>query len=240
MAMFDAFLFVSLPYAAIFSLVIGSLVRYKLRAFSYSSLSTQFLEDRWLAWASAPWHIGILLVLSGHLLAFSLPGFWAILVSNPFFLMSAETLGIFGALLCLFGLVIFLIRRFINAKLRAVTSALDVVVLLILFFQVLSGLAVATHHRWGAAWAPGALGPYLQSIFTLKPDPSFLKDMPLFVKIHIASAWVLLLFFPFTRLVHVLSLPLHYFVRTPQKVVWNNSRSKVRFEKKQKGDNGKN
>jgi len=110
-------------------------------------------------------------------------------------------------------------------------------VLLILLFQVSTGLAVAVNHRWGAAWAPGALGPYLKSIIILQPDASFLKEMPPFVKLHIASAWVLFALFPFTRLVHVLSLPIHYFFRVPQKVIWNSSRSQVRFEKKQQSDN---
>ncbi len=237
--MFDLFLFVGLPYVAIVSLVVGSIIRLKMRAFSYSSLSTQFLEDRWLAWASLPWHIGISLVLLGHLLAFGLPGVWLTLVSNPIFLLVVETLGMLSAFLCLLSLIILLIRRFVDARLQAVTSYMDVAALLILFFQVSTGIAVAVHHRWGAAWAPGALGPYLQSIFLLKPDASFVNEMPPFVKLHIASAWVLLLLFPFTRLVHALSVPLHYFVRSPQKVVWNNSRSQVRFERKLETDHEK-
>ncbi len=234
--MFDNFLFIGLPYLALASLVGGSFIRYKVRAFSYSSLSTQFLEDRWLAWASLPWHFGIMIVLAGHLLAFIFPGTWSALVSNPLFLVAVESLGLVATLLCLIGLVILLVRRFVDSRLQAVTSVLDVMVLLILFFQVSTGLAVALNHRWGAAWAPGALGPYLQGIFTLKPDASFLKEMPPFVKLHVASAWVLFALFPFTRLVHVLSLPIHYFFRAPQKVVWTNTRSGVRFEKKAESD----
>ena len=93
--MFDLFLFVGLPYVAIASLVVVSFIRYKFRAFSYSSLSTQFLEDRWLAWASLPWHLGIILILLGHLLAFGLPGVWSALVSIPTFLLAVEALGFF-------------------------------------------------------------------------------------------------------------------------------------------------
>lgn len=235
--MFDNFLFIGLPYLALASLIGGSFIRYKVRAFSYSSLSTQFLEDRWLAWASVPWHVGIIVVLLGHLLAFLFPAIWSALVSNPIFLYTVEALGVFATLLCLVGLVILLVRRFVDARLQAVTSFLDVLILIILLFQVSTGLAVAINHRWGAAWAPGALGPYLQGIFTLKPDASFIKEMPPFVKLHIASAWVLFALFPFTRLVHVLSLPIRYFFRSPQKVVWTNTRSGVRFEKKVESDN---
>ncbi len=235
--MSDLFLFVGLPYMAIASLVVGSMIRHKFSAFSYSSLSTQFLEDRWLAWASMPWHIGIIVVLSGHLLAFAFPSLWSILVSMPTFLFVVETIGFLSAVLCLLSLIILLIRRFVDAKLQAVTSYFDVVVLLILLSQVSSGVAVSLFHRWGAAWAPGVLGPYLHSIFSFAPDASYLKEMPPFVKMHIVSAWILLLLLPFTRLVHVFSLPFHYFFRAPQKVVWNSSRSQSRFEQKIQMDN---
>ena len=228
--MFDLFLFVGLPYVALVSLIVGSIVRYRTRAFSYSSLSTQFLEDRWLVWASLPWHVGIIVVLLGHVLAFCLPGTWAALMSVPMLLFLAETIGLLSATLCLISLIILLARRFVNARLQAVTSYLDVVVLLLLFFQVVTGLGVATHYRWGAAWAPGALGPYLAGIFVLKPNPGLVTDLPPLVKMHIASAWVILMLFPFTRLVHVFSLPVWYFLRSPQKVVWNNTRAQRRLE----------
>lgn len=230
--MHDLFLFIGLPYVALISLIVGSIARYKMRAFSYSSLSTQFLEDRWLIWASLPWHFGILIILTGHILAFAFPSLWSALVSVPLFLGAVETLGIFCAILCIVSLVILLIRRFVDAKLQAVTSYLDVIVLLLLLYQVVTGLGIAVNHRWGAAWAPGALGPYIHSIFLLKPDASYVVEMPPFVKFHIASAWIILALFPFSRLVHAFSLPFHYFVRTPQKVVWNSSRSEVRFEEK--------
>ncbi|MBP9854163.1 MAG: respiratory nitrate reductase subunit gamma [Candidatus Omnitrophica bacterium] len=235
--MFDLFLFVGLPYLAIVSLVLGSILRFKMREFSYSSLSTQFLEDRWLAWASLPWHVGIIVVLMGHVLAFGFPSLWSALVSVPTFLLIVEAMGIFSAILCLFSLIIFLTRRIVDSKLQAVTSLLDMAVLLILFFQISSGIAVAMLHRWGAAWAPGALGPYLHSIFVFQPDASYLKDMPPLIKLHVALAWVLILFFPFTRLVHALLLPIHYIFRSPQKVVWGSSPSEIRFEQKIKIDN---
>jgi len=228
--MFDQFLFIGLPYLALTSLVIGSLIRYRISAFSYSSLSTQFLENKWLAWSSLPWHVGILVILLGHLLAFCFPGIWTALTSVQWFLLCVEAVGMIASLLCLGSLIILLIRRFVDARLQAVTNHMDIAVLLILLFQVATGLTVAVFHRWGAAWAPGALGPYLHSIFLFKPDASYVVDMPIFVKLHIILAWILLILFPFTRLVHALSVPFHYFFRSPQKVVWNSTPSQKRFE----------
>lgn len=235
--MLDSFLFIGLPYAALLFLIVGSVLRLKVRSFSYSSLSTQFLEDQWLAWASMPWHIGIGIVLLGHLLAFCFPGLWLSLVANPVFLFAVEVVGVLCAFLCLFGLLILLVRRFVDAKLQAVTNHLDVVALLILIFQVSTGLGIAVLHRWGSTWAPGVLGAYLHGIFLLQPDMGFVKDMPALIKFHIILAWVLCMIFPFTRLVHAFSVPLYYFVRVPQKVVWTNTRSAVRFEHKAAQDN---
>ena len=159
--MFDLFLFVGLPYVALVSLIVGSIVRYRTRAFSYSSLSTQFLEDRWLVWASLPWHVGIIVVLLGHVLAFCLPGIWTALMSVPVLLFLAETIGLLSATLCLISLIILLARRFVNARLQAVTSYMDVVVLLLLF--VSGGDRAGCGHASSMGRGLGAGGPWALS-----------------------------------------------------------------------------
>ena len=45
--------------------------------------------------------------------------------------------------------------------------------------------------------------------------------MPFAVKLHIVNAWLLIAFFPFTRLVHVLVVPNQYLWRKRQVVRWN-------------------
>jgi nitrate reductase gamma subunit len=45
--------------------------------------------------------------------------------------------------------------------------------------------------------------------------------MPHFVKLHIVTAFLLIGFFPFTRLVHILVIPNPYLWRKPQVVRWN-------------------
>ncbi|MBW2215494.1 MAG: respiratory nitrate reductase subunit gamma [Deltaproteobacteria bacterium] len=53
--------------------VVGVTYRYRRTAFTVSSLSSQFLEGDKLFWGSVPFHIGLLAVFFGHLLAFLLP-----------------------------------------------------------------------------------------------------------------------------------------------------------------------
>jgi nitrate reductase gamma subunit len=110
--MIDAFLFIGLPYIALIVAVIGCVRRARLSKFSMSARSSQFLEDRQLLWGSAPWHIGIIVVLLGHLLAFLLPNIWSSVLTVPVAMFCIETLGIACALLALAGLgtLIFLSR----------------------------------------------------------------------------------------------------------------------------------
>lgn len=225
--MLDLFLFAALPYVAVFVLFAGSIWRYRTNKFSYSALSSQFLEGRQLLWGSVPWHVGILLILAGHVLGLCFPGVWGAIVANRTALLIVEGIGLFATVLCIVGLVAFAVRRATSARLQLVSTPMDFAVLGLLLVQVLLGLWVALAHRWGAAWAPSALSPYLWSLVTLQPNLDYVAGMPGLVKLHIAGAWLLLLLIPFSRLVHVFSIPFEYLWRPPQKVVWTNPR---RFE----------
>ena len=66
----------------------------------------------------------------------------------------------------------------------------------------------------------GTTVPYLRSLVTFSPDPSFVAGVPQLVMWHLAGAWIVLALLPFTRLIHIFTLPLGYLVRPPQKVVW--------------------
>lgn len=219
--MHDYFLFVGLPYIALFSLIVGVIYRFSSNQYSISSLSSQFLEKEKLLWGSVPWHIGIIVILLGHIVAFTMPSFLHALVSNVRILYIFETIGLTFALFALCGLVILFIRRLRNARIQAVTSNMDLVVLSLLTIQILLGILTSTLFRWGASWSTHTLAPYLQSIFLFRPDIAYVANMPLIVKLHIANAWLIILLIPFSRLVHIFALPLEYLFRLPQIVVWN-------------------
>ena len=222
--MFDVFFFVGLPYIAIVTMVVGTIVRFRSNRFGISSLSSQFLESKTLLWGSIPWHIGIGVVFVGHLVPLLAPGLWKALVSHRIFLLTVETVGSGAATLCLIGLIILAIRRFTSSKLQSVTTAMDLAVVCLLIGQVVLGLGVATAHRWGAVWSAGATTPYLWSLVTFNPDLSYVAELPALVKVHLVGAFVVFLLVPFSRLVHMFFLPLEYLVRAPQKVVWANPR----------------
>jgi nitrate reductase gamma subunit len=222
--MFEQFLFIGLPYLAMAVMVGGSIYRYKVQRFSYSALSSQFLESQQLRFGTLPFHIGVLILLVGHLIPVFLPGVWQALTSIPVFLIAVEVIGVIAAFLTLVGLAVLFYRRVSSAWIEAVTSTGDLVLLLLLLAQVLVGIGVATGARWGASWSTSTTTPYLWSLVTLSPQPEYVAGLPPTVKLHLGLAWLILLIVPFTRLVHVFSFPLAYLWRPPQKVVWTTHR----------------
>ena len=71
--MFESFLFGVFPYITLVLMIVGLVWRYVTNQFSYSSLSSQFLENRQLFWGSVSWHFGIILILLSHLVGILCP-----------------------------------------------------------------------------------------------------------------------------------------------------------------------
>lgn len=225
--MVDAFLFVGLPYIALVVCVVGCVWRARNSRYGMSARSSQFLEDRKLLWGSAPWHIGIVVVLLGHIVAGVLPDVWAAILTVPGALFVIETIGVACSLLAIAGLLTLIARRVTSARLQAVTTNADFVVVTLLLAQVALGLATAVHFRYGAAWSTGTVVPYFWGLVTLSPDMSYVADFPMIFKLHLIGGWLIVLALPFTRLMHLLAVPFSYLWRAPQLVVWNNARRRL-------------
>lgn len=222
--MIDAFLFVGLPYLAIVICLIGCIWRARRERFSLTARSSQFLEDRKLLFGSTPWHIGIGVVLLGHIIAGFLPKIWSSILTVPGALFAIETIGVACSILAIVGLGVLLVRRITSGTVQSVTTTMDLAVVALLLAQVLVGLLSATHYRHGSAWSTGTVVPYFWSLIKLQPDMTYVTGFPTLFKLHLTLAWVIVLLVPFTRLMHVLALPLPYLWRSPILVVWNNAR----------------
>lgn len=216
----DQLLFVALPYVALFTFFLMTIYRYRAQSFSYSSLSSQFLENKQHFWAVVPFHYAVLVVTAGHLVALFVPRSILAWNSHPLRLYILEVSALACGLLTLIGLGGIVWRRFTASKVRRITTTTDWVIYGILLLQVASGVGIALLHPWGSSWFATNLSPYLWSIFTLAPDVSYIAAMPVLVKFHIAFAFVTVGFFPFTRLVHILVIPNPYLWRKPQVVRW--------------------
>ncbi len=222
--MLDVLLFGALPYVAMVLFLVVSIQRYRREPFTFSSLSSQFLESRRLFWGSVPFHVGILTLFFGHLLGFLLPQQLVLWNRVPLRLFVFEASGLVAALLTLVGLVGLMLRRAGNARLRVNTSKADLLVYALLSFQVVTGLWVALTLRWGSSWYAQAVVPYLRSIFLFQPEVQRMVELPLVARLHVIGALALFAVFSWTRLVHVLVAPVPYLWRPLQLVIWNRDR----------------
>ncbi len=228
MAPLNNFTLIGLPYAALVVFLVGTIYRYKGTKFSYSSLSSQFLESRQLFWGTMPLHWGIMFLFLGHLIAFLVPRGLLAFNSHPVRLLIIEVSALMFGLVVLAGLVTLFIRRTTNPRLRVVTTRIDLVVEILLILQVVNGILVALLYRWGSSWFAAVLTPYLRSIVSFQPDIGAVAALPWMVKLHIVGAFVIVMMIPFSRLVHLLVAPLHYIWRPYQLVIWSWDRKKVR------------
>jgi len=219
------FLFGSFPYAAVLLAIAGAVARYYSDRFSYTSHSTQFLENRWLFWGSIPWHYAITIVLLAHLLAALFPGTWGDLIGAPLRLVALESTGFALGLLALGGCALLLARRLRHSRLRSVTRAMDWVLLLVLLLQVASGVYIAWNYRWGSDWYLYTAVPWLGSLVRLHPDTSYVAVLPAVVRFHMINAFVLVALLPFTRLVHLFTAPISYAWRPHLLFFWNGKRT---------------
>jgi nitrate reductase gamma subunit len=216
----DQVLFIVLPYLAFTLFLLVSIRRYVRESFTFSSLSSQFLENKHHFWGLVPFHYGIIVILTGHVIGFAVPAEVLWWNSVPLRLYILELSAFIFGILTLVGVISIIIRRFTVVKMKMVTSIADWILFGIFILQIVTGLSTAIFHSWGSSWFAAVATPYLWSLLTLNPDISFITAMPWMVKTHIIGAYVMIAFFPFTRLVHALVVPNPYLWRKPQVVRW--------------------
>lgn len=230
--MINILLFMIFPYVALIIFLLGSIIRYRVSGYKVSSLSSQFLEGKKLFWGSQPFHLGLLVLFFGHLIAFLFPSTIIAWNGEPVRLLILEGSAFIFALSALFGLIMLIRRRLTSKKLLAVSNNMDLLVYVVLLIQVLSGMGVAFFVRWGSSWFASVLTPYLRSIFALNPQIDAVSALPWIVQIHIFSAFFILLLIPFTRFMHFLVAPVDYIWRSYQVVIWNWNRRAIRMSRK--------
>lgn len=217
----NQFAFQFYPYIAVAVLLIGSWARYDKAMYTWRTGSSQLVSDRGMRIGSNCFHIGIIAILGGHLVGLLTPHavYNVFLSSGSKQLMAMVIGGFFGAM-CFIGISILLVRRLTNPRVRATGSFGDTLVLVLLFIQLCLGLvsiSVSSHHMDGAVMVQ--LAEWAQHIVTLRPGAAdYVADVHWVYKMHIFLGLTLFLIAPFTRLVHVWSIPVSYLWR-PYQVV---------------------
>ena len=209
MSYWHTFFFGIYPYIALSIFLLGSLVRFEREQYTWKSHSSQLLYTGTMRWGNIFFHVGIIGLFFGHLVGLLTPvAVWdALGVPHSFKQGLAMTAGGIMGSLCLLGLGMLLYRRLTNARIRAVTSTGDKVLLIWILLTLLLGLSsiiVSAGHMDGHEMVK--LMTWAQYIITFNGKAAEqIVDVSMIFKLHMFMGMTLFILFPFTRLVHVWS-----------------------------------
>lgn len=219
----NTLLFGLYPYIALTIFIIGSMLRYDREQYTWKTGSSQMLESKGIQKGSMAFHIGIISVLAGHFVGLLTPHqVWDVLGVTPATkqLIAMGAGGFFG-LICLYGIVILLNRRLNNPRVRATSSTMDILILVLIFIQLVLGLIsilFSFSHLDGSemlkmmSWAQNIV------TFDMTHAAQSLSTVGFIYKLHIFLGMTLFVLFPFSRLVHIWSVPVKYMRRNYQVV----------------------
>ncbi|MCR9135246.1 MAG: respiratory nitrate reductase subunit gamma [Alphaproteobacteria bacterium] len=224
----NTLLFGIYPYIALVVLILGTILRYEREPYTWRSGSSQLLRRKQLYWGSILFHVGVLVIFFGHLIGLLTPIqiFDVLGISHTAKQVLAIVLGGVAGVMAIVGATLLVHRRLFDARVRAASSSSDTLIIILLWLQLLLGLAtipISLQHLDGhemvkfMSWAQG--------IFTFNfAASSYVADASLIFKAHLLLGLTILLLFPFTRLVHMLSAPLQYLWRPGYQVVRERNR----------------
>jgi nitrate reductase gamma subunit len=207
--------FVVFPYLALATFVVGHLYRYLANPSDWNSKSSELLDKKGLKFGVTIFHWGIIFTLLGHGAGLLIPQkYWdAVGINSQAHTLFATYSGFIVGAMALLGLALLIYRRISKERILATTSLNDFVTLGLLFFVVATGFANVISGLYEHFDILTTIAPWLRGILTLTPDANLMLKVPLRFKVHILAVLALLGFSPFSRLVHIWSVPLTYLFR---------------------------
>ena len=208
----NSFLFVVFPYLALTVFVVGHAYRYVTDWKHWNAKSSEFLHKNSLKYGITIFHWGALLTLVGHAGGMLIPQrlYDMAGINVPAHELLAYWAGLLAGLLMVPGIVWLLVRRQRQDRIAANTSVNDYI--LLVFLLIVSGIGlynvIFTHYD-----ILYSVAPWIRSIVILAPNPELMVPVPISYKLHILAALALLAYSPFTRLVHIWSVPVTYVYR---------------------------
>ncbi|MHB1291247.1 MAG: respiratory nitrate reductase subunit gamma [Sulfuricella sp.] len=216
------FVFGVYPYIALTVFVLGSWLRFDREQYTWKSDSSQLLSKDNMRVASNLFHVGVIAIFFGHAVGLLTPHSWfqAMGVSDMQHQYLAITVGaIFGGMGFIGGAMLWL-RRMFNRRISATSRGSDKLILTWLMITLMLGLSTIPvsmgHADHGDPGVMIALADWVQSIVYLHPNPELLLNVDTVFRTHLFFGMTVFLLFPFTRLVHVWSVPLGYLGRSYQ------------------------
>ncbi len=219
----NTLLFGIYPYIALVVMIVGTIVRYDRDPYTWRSGSSQLLRRKQLVWGSVLFHVGVIIVFFGHLIGLLTPiAFFEMLgISHGAKQMMAIVVGGLAGIMGIVGATLLVHRRLFDARIRASSSMGENLIIILLWLQLMLGLLtipISMQHLDGHEMIK--FMNWAQGIFTFNPEAaSYVIDAAIVFKLHLFLGLTIILLFPFTRLVHMLSAPIHYLWRPGYQIV---------------------
>jgi nitrate reductase gamma subunit len=221
-------LFTAYPYVAIAVMIFGSIFRYDREPYSWRSGSSQLLRRKQLMWGSVLFHVGVIFLFFGHSVGLLTPhSVYGHFISAETKQLVAIVAGSIAGIICFIGLTMLLHRRLFDARIRVTSMFADVAILIILWVQLVLGLITVPYSlAHEDATVMLQLSEWAQRILTFRPDGTaeLVAGLAFPYQAHIILGLTIFLLFPFSRLVHMLSVPIRYFWRPGYQIVRQRNR----------------
>ncbi|GJM81680.1 respiratory nitrate reductase subunit gamma [Paenibacillus timonensis] len=214
MSLFEQFLWVIFPYLCVATFVVGHIFRYRYDQFNWTAKSSEFIEKKRLMLGSMLFHIGIIPVIMGHVAGLGIPKEWmaALGVNEHMYHLGAMYGGGLFGVITFAGMLILTMRRLTMKNVRRLSSASDMIVNGLLLFIVFMGMfsTLVTNNVQPDFDYRETISIWFRNLLIFRPEASYMAEVPISFQIHILAGFLIFALWPFTRLVHVWSVPLNY------------------------------
>ena len=215
--MLNQFVWVIYPYLCLAIFVIGHIARYKYDQFSWTAKSSEMIEKKRLKWGSLLFHLGIIPVFFGHVVGLLIPANWleAIGVNNHIYHIGAVYIGSVFGIITLIGMLLLTLRRLSIKNVRRLSSFSDIFVNIVLLIILIMGCysTLVTNAIQPEFDYRQTIAIWFRHLFMFSPNADLMLNVPWSFKLHILLGFTVFACWPFTRLVHVCSVPLSYMNR---------------------------
>lgn len=209
-------LWLIIPYLALAVFVLGHIWRYRYDRFGWTTRSSQIYESKLLRIGSPLFHYGIIFVFLGHVVGLGIPNTWtaAVGITDGMYHFMAITIGLGAAAATVGGLALLIYRRRSNRRVFGATTKLDKLMYAMLAVTILAGIyATIVESGMGHYDYREGISVWFRQFWAFQPDIALMAAAPPGFQVHVLSAILLFAVWPFTRLVHVFTVPLGYLTR---------------------------
>jgi nitrate reductase gamma subunit len=204
--------FLVFPYVSLTIFVVGHAFRFFTDPYRWNTKSSELLDRESLKYPSVIFHYGMVFTFIGHAGGMLIPQrlYDTLGISGEMHTRLAILAGAVFGTAAVIGSALLSRRRVSSRRVSRNSTKNDLIILGLLLFVA----GVGTYNVFfGHYYVLDTIAPWIRSIVTFTPDYTLMINVPLMYKIHILAAFLIFALSPFSRLIHIWSLPLPYLLR---------------------------